>query len=61
MNIIEVFEREFMDDDEPVEKKADQLERLYDSVAPDQRMAIDDTLIALCGWSMASLRSKARE
>ena len=59
MNIIEFIRAEANSDDENTEKQSDILNRNYDEGTDEQKEAIDEALMCICGWTMKTIREKA--
>jgi hypothetical protein len=59
MDAITYVLQEMQNDDEDSAKQSRKLRQTYESAAPDQKRAIDDAFIALCGWSLATVLREA--
>lgn len=61
MNIIEIIIHETQTDSCNTDKQAAYLKACYAEATTPQQEAINQTLIALCGWSFETLLVKAKE
>lgn len=59
MNIIDFIREEANKDEENTEKQSDILNRAYDEGTDEQKGAIDEALMCICGWTMKTIREKA--
>lgn len=53
--LVEVFDNQYQSDDERWSRKGANLMNDYAKATPEQREAIDNTFITLCGWSLHTL------
>lgn len=53
-DLIDWIEEQMANDDEDRVKQSRKLRELYEDCAPAQRRAMDDALICICGYSIAS-------
>ena len=58
MNIIEIFTQELLSDCCDTHKESERLKAYYDAASPQQQTAINETFIALCGYSFETLLDK---
>lgn len=59
MTLAELIQLQIQSDDHP--DQSDRIEKIYSDATEPQRAAIDDLLIALCGWSLPTLLSQLSE
>jgi hypothetical protein len=58
MNILLGIQEEMASDDDCSEEQSERLENDYLKLTPDQRRAVDDAFICICGWSLGTLIRK---
>lgn len=55
MNLIELLASEIAGDFDGDDRQATRAVQTYENGTPEQKKAIDDLMICLCGWSMKTL------
>lgn len=57
MSLVSRIAEAILNDDDD---QSDRLINDYNNATPDQKQAIDDALICICGWSMTTLMEQAK-
>ena len=61
MTLIDLIEKEMLEDEEDREEQSDYLESAYEEVSDETKKAVDKCFIALCGWKLKTLISGVEE
>lgn len=58
MNLIELIQIEMQNDDADTDRQSEILLNRYLGSSPEEKFAIDDVSICICGWSLSSMIKK---
>lgn len=59
MNVIDFICNEGINDPDANDKQAERLIRIYEEGTDEQKKALDDAFICICGWSFLTIQEKA--